>query len=131
MYKPAYFGTKPELVIKGGFISQAQMGDANASIPTPQPVISRPMFGSKSQCFQNSCVAFVSQVSIENVKQYGLSKRLEVVKNCRSVGKSSMKFNSETPEIEVDPETYVVKVDGVTIDIPVANEVCMRNFFMF
>ncbi|KAJ3018708.1 UNVERIFIED_CONTAM: hypothetical protein HDU68_011017 [Siphonaria sp. JEL0065] len=116
MYKPEFFGVKPEIVIKGGMIAWAQMGDANASIPTPQPVIMRPMFAASPSATQNTCFAFVSQASLHNgsngVFGYGLRKKIEAVKNCRNIGKPDMKFNSTIPRIEVDPETYVVKIDG-------------------
>ncbi|KAJ3278730.1 hypothetical protein HK104_002071 [Borealophlyctis nickersoniae] len=118
-YKPAFFGTKPERIIKGGIIVWAQMGDANASIPTPQPVISRPMFGAHASAVAGgrTCVAFVSAGSIEcgAVGSYGLRKRVEAVRRCRGIGKKDMKLNDFCPKIEVDPETYVVKVDGQRI----------------
>ncbi|KAJ3389324.1 hypothetical protein HDU84_008871 [Entophlyctis sp. JEL0112] len=116
MYQPSFFGTKPKLVIKGGMIAYAQMGDANASIPTPQPVIMRPMFAASPNATRETCFAFVSQVSLQNgpvgVKGYNLRKRVEPVKNCRGIGKKSMKLNSFSPEVKVDPETYVVTIDG-------------------
>ncbi|KAG9294557.1 hypothetical protein G9A89_008668 [Geosiphon pyriformis] len=115
MYNPAFFGTKPEIVMKSGIIVWSQMGDANASIPTTQPVISRPMFGAYGSAAAKNSFAFVSHASIaENkVPQYGLKKRISAVKNCRDIGKKDMKLNNALPNIEVDPETYVVKADGV------------------
>ncbi|KAJ3043816.1 hypothetical protein HDV00_004224 [Rhizophlyctis rosea] len=135
-YKPAFFGTKPERILKGGVIAWAQMGDANASIPTPQPVLSRPMFGAHASSVQSgrTCVAFVSKASIEKgvVGTYGLKKRVEAVKGCRTVGKKDMKLNDFCPRIEVDPETYVVKVDGQRIGAEPVREVAMsRGVYLF
>lgn len=115
MFKPAFFGSKPEIVMKSGIIVWSQMGDANASIPTTQPVISRPMFGHYAGAAAKNSIAFVSQISIKerNVQKYGLRKRIEGVKKCRGIGKKDMKLNDTLPKIEVDPETYVVKADGV------------------
>jgi urease len=114
MFNPAFFGSKPEIVIKSGIIVWSQMGDANASIPTTQPVISRPMFGHYASAAAKNSIAFVSQISIKerNVQRYGLKKRVEAVKKCRDIGKKDMKLNDTLPKIEVDPETYVVKADG-------------------
>jgi urease subunit alpha len=113
LWEPAFFGTKPEMVIKGGVIAFSQMGDANASIPTPQPVYPRPMFGSYGKAVGPTSLAFVSKVSAEHVsKHYGLSKSVTPVSRCRTIGKADMKLNDVTPDISVDPETYVVTVDG-------------------
>ena len=116
LWKPAFFGVKPELVIKGGIIAWAQMGDANASIPTPQPVYPRPMFGAQGRATGPASLAFVSQASLERVgAQYGLSKEVVAVENCRNIGKEDMRLNSLTPQIDIDPETYKVQVDGEEI----------------
>jgi len=116
LWKPAFFGVKPELVIKGGVIAWAQMGDANASIPTPQPVYPRPMFGAQGRATGATSLAFVSQASLERVgAQYGLSKEVVAVENCRNIGKEDMRLNSLTPQIDIDPETYKVQVDGEEI----------------
>jgi urease subunit alpha len=114
LWKPAFFGVKPELVLKGGFIAWAQMGDPNASIPTPQPVVMRPMFGSFGGAVGATSLAFVSQHSIDHdvATRYGLSKRLSAVRNCRTIGKRDMKLNDAMPRMTVDPETYVVTADG-------------------
>ena len=114
LWRPAFFGAKPELVIKGGFIAWAQMGDANASIPTPQPLIMRPMFGAFGGAVGGTSLAFVSQLSIKAkvATKYGLAKRLSAVKGCRTVTKKDLKFNDATPLITVDPETYSVTADG-------------------
>ena len=113
LWKPEFFGTKPELVIKGGIIAQAQMGDPNASIPTPQPYYSRPMFGAfGSTARQHSCV-FVSKASVEHVeKVYGLNKSVVGVRNCRGISKTDLKLNDALPVIDVDPETYKVTANG-------------------
>jgi urease subunit alpha len=114
LWKPAFFGAKPELVIKGGFIAWAQMGDANASIPTPQPLIMRPMFGAYGRAVGSTSLAFVSQASLDasTVQRYGLTKRLAAVRGCRGIGKREMKLNDALPKITVDPETYTVTADG-------------------
>ena len=114
LWKPAMFGAKPELVIKGGVIAWAQMGDPNASIPTPQPVYMRPMFGGFGRASASCSVAFVSQASIAAGKpqSYGIRKQIEAVRGCRSVGKKDMKLNDATPKIEVNPENYKVLADG-------------------
>ena len=115
MYSPAFFGTKPEIVIKSGVIIWSQMGDANASIPTIQPVVSRPMFGSYGSAAAKNSFTFVSQLSLisSTVQNYGLKKKIEAVKKCRNIGKKDMKLNDYLPNIEVDPEAYVVKADGI------------------
>jgi urease subunit alpha len=115
LWKPAFFGIRPELVIKGGMIAWAQMGDPNASIPTPQPVYMRPMFASLGKATGPTSLAFVSQASIAQGKihGYGLRKQLTAVRACRSIGKRDMRLNDATPRIEVDPETYRVTADGV------------------
>jgi urease subunit alpha len=114
LWKPAYFGVKPEYVLKGGFITYAQMGDANASIPTPQPVYSRPMFGAYGDALSKSCFSFVSKAALDAgvVERYGLRRQVVPVENCRSIGKKDMKNNSAMPKIEVNPDTYQVTVDG-------------------
>jgi urease subunit alpha len=113
IWKPAFFGSRPELVIKGGVIVYAQMGDANASIPTPEPMRARPMFGAQGKAIGGCSLAFVSETSLVKVeKEYGLSKRAVAVKGCRSVTKKDMRLNNAMPKMEVDPETYEVKADG-------------------
>jgi urease subunit alpha len=114
LWKPAMFGAKPEMVVKGGVIAWAQMGDPNASIPTPQPVFMRPMFGAFGRAPGMTSIAFVSQLAKKkNVgKIYGLTKHVEAVKGCRKVGKKDLKWNNAMPKITVDPETYEVRADG-------------------
>ena len=114
LWKPAFFGAKPEMVLKGGFIAWAQMGDPNASIPTPQPVFMRPMFGAFGRATGSTSIAFISQLCHREgvAAQYGLSKRLEAVRHCRNIGKKDLKWNDALPRITVDPETYEVTADG-------------------
>ncbi|MCM3127649.1 urease subunit alpha [Paenibacillus provencensis] len=134
LWSPAYFGVKPEMVLKGGIITQAQMGDPNASIPTPQPVFNRPMFGSFGKALQKGSITFVSQAAKEAGigEQLGLTKRIEAVKGCRSVTKKDMIHNNVTPVIEVDPETYEVKADGEPLTCEPAESLPMtQRYFMF
>jgi urease subunit alpha len=112
LWRPAFFGSRPEMVLKGGIVSWAQMGDPNASIPTPQPVFMRPMFGSMGKARGTAALAFVSQASLTTAQTYGLMKRLTPVKNCRHLTKKDMPLNDTTPKMEVDPETYHVTADG-------------------
>jgi urease subunit alpha len=114
MWTPQFFGIKPKLIIKGGFIAYSLMGDPNASIPTPEPVYYRPMFGSMGLAKYSTSVTFTSKLAIKNgiKRKLGLKKKLLPVKNCRNIGKKDMINNNLTPKIEIDPETYVVKVDG-------------------
>src|SRR5579862_2205539 len=112
LWKPAFFGVKPELVIKGGFIAGAMMGDGNASIPTPQPVIARPMFGAYGAALNACSVHFVSQAGLTGANLAGLARRCEAVRGCRTLKKSDLVRNNALPKIEVDPETYEVKADG-------------------
>lgn len=114
MWTPQFFGIKPKLIIKGGFIAYSLMGDPNASIPTPEPVYYRPMFGSMGLAKYSTSVTFTSKLAIKNgiKRKLGLKKKLLPVKNCRNIGKKDMVNNNLTPKIEIDPETYVVKVDG-------------------
>jgi urease subunit alpha len=114
LWRPEMFGIKPELVIKGGFIAWSQMGDANASIPTPEPVIMRPMFGAFGRATGATSIAFVSPRALGEgrLRELGISKRLVAVKGCRGIGKRDMKLNDALPQITVDAETYEVRADG-------------------
>ncbi len=112
LWKPAFFGIKPALIIKSGMIVAAPMGDANASIPTPQPVFHRWMFGAYGRAAARCGVRFVSQISLPFVSQYGLHSRLEAVHGTRRISKKDMILNDLLPEIEVDPQTYVVTANG-------------------
>jgi urease subunit alpha len=134
LWKPAFFGVKPELVMKGGFIAQAQMGDPNASIPTPEPIISRPMFGSFGRALASTSLTFLSQIALDREipKKLGLQKRVAAVKNCRSVKKRDLKLNDYLPKIEVDPETYVVTADGERLTCEPAIVLPMaQRYFLF
>ncbi len=112
LWNPAFFGIRSELVLKGGIIAQAQMGDPNASIPTPQPYYSRPMFGSMGGAVGTCSLAFTSKVGLDRVRGYGLSKQIVAVRGCRNIGKKDMRLNDALPVITVDPETYAVTADG-------------------
>jgi urease subunit alpha len=132
LWSPAFFGVKPEMVIKGGFIAWSVMGDANASIPTPQPVLYRPMFGSFGAATQSIAATFVSQASMPRVERLGLRKRLVAVEKCRTIGKTDMVHNSATPQIEVDPETYEVRADGELLTCePAAVLPLAQRYFLF
>jgi len=133
LWKPAFFGVKPSLILKGGMIAAAAMGDPNASIPTPQPVHYRPMFGSFAGGLKTS-LTFVSQASLQNpaVLSLGLQKRLEPVKGCRTVTKADMLHNSAMPVIEVDTETYAVRADGELLVCEPAQVLPMaQRYFLF
>jgi urease subunit alpha len=133
LWKPAFFGVKPSMIVKGGMIAAAQMGDPNASIPTPQPVHYRPMFGAFGGGLKTS-VTFVSQAALANpaVAALGLAKPLEAVRGCRSVTKADMIHNGATPKIDVDPETYVVRADGELLTCEPADVLPMaQRYFLF
>ena len=134
LWQPALFGAKPELVMKGGFIAWAQMGDPNASIPTPQPVYMRPMFGSFGRAAGATSVAFVSQLAQQAGvgKAYGLTKQISAVKGCRTVGKKDLKWNNARPKITVDPETYEVRADGELLTCEPAHVLPLaQRYFLF
>lgn len=134
LWQPAFFGVKPELIIKGGMIAWSVMGDPNASIPTPQPEIYRPMFGSFGQAKHTTSFTFLSRAAYELGihEKLGLKKRIAVVHNTRQLTKKDMKFNSETPNIEVDPQTYEVKVNGELITCtPDAKVALAQRYFLF
>ena len=134
LWKPAFFGVKPEMIVKGGFISWSVMGDANASIPTPQPVLYRPMFGSFGGAMAATSLTFISQAALSAglPQQLGLRKRAVAVRNCRSIGKKDMVHNDATPKIEVDPETYEVRLDGELIGCEAAKILPLaQRYFLF
>ncbi len=135
IFKPALFGVKPEVVLKGGFIAWANMGDPNASIPTPQPTFYRPQFGAAGKALASTNVTFVSAASLRSKtgpKQLGLARRLEAVKSCRRIGKRDMVLNDAMPRIEVDPETYMVKADGVHLTCEPARVLPLaQRYFLF
>ncbi|XP_027153562.1 urease [Coffea eugenioides] len=134
VWKPSFFGAKPEMVIKGGTIAWSNMGDPNASIPTPEPVMMRPMFGAFGKAGSDNSIAFVSKAALDcGVKdQYGLKKRVKAVSGIRRLTKLDMKLNDALPDIKVDPETYIVTADGVNLTCPPAKIVPLsRNYFLF
>ena len=134
LWKPAMFGAKPEMVVKGGIIAWAQMGDPNASIPTPQPVYMRPMFGAFGRAVGSTSMAFVSQLCASEgvAKSYGLTKRIEAVKGCRAVTKRDLKWNDALPKITVDPETYEVRADGELLKCEPAKVLPLaQRYFLF
>lgn len=133
LWNRAFFGVKPELVIKGGFIALAMMGDSNASIPTPEPNMYRPMFGSLGKASAKTSAIFTSKVASENLaSKLGINKQVLSVKNTRNIGKKDMKLNDFIGEVEVDPETYDVRVDGKLIESNYVSEVPMaKKYFLF
>ncbi|MBO0684843.1 MAG: urease subunit alpha, partial [Candidatus Dormibacteraeota bacterium] len=126
-----YFGVKPKLVVKGGMIAWAAMGDPNASIPTPEPVLHRPMFGALGGALAETCVTFTSAAAFEAGirERYGLRRMVEPVRACRSVRKADMVRNDATPEISVDPETYQVRVDGELATVGPAERLPMAQLY--
>jgi len=135
LFNPAFFGVKPELILKGGFIACANMGDPNASIPTPQPTFYRPQFGAFGRALHKTSITFVSGASLRKgggVRDLGLSRRLEPVVRCRKLGKRDMVLNDALPKIEVDPETYTVKADGVHLTCEPAKVLPLaQRYFLF
>ncbi len=134
LWNPAFFGVKPEMILKGGAIAYAQMGDPGASIPTPQPQWGRPMFAAFGRALNQTSLTFVSQSALDlGVPQsLGLQKRVEAVKNCRSIGKRDMIHNDATPKIEVNSETYEVRADGELLTCEPARELPMtQRYFLF
>jgi urease subunit alpha len=134
LWNPAFFGVKPDMVLLGGSIAAAPMGDPNASIPTPQPMHYRPMFAAFGKLRTSSSVTFVSQASLDAglAQRLGVDKKLLAVKNTRSIGKASMKLNTATPDIDVDPETYEVRADGELLTCQPATVLPMaQRYFLF
>jgi len=123
LWQPAFFGIRPAVVLKGGVIGWAAMGDANASIPTPQPVLPRPMFGAYGATPSATSLHFVAQAAIDDgiADRLAVRRRLVPVRDTRSLGKTDLPGNDALPRIEVDPETFAVRVDGELIEpAPVA-----------
>ncbi|CAN5845471.1 urease subunit alpha [soil metagenome] len=134
LWKPELFGVKPEIILKGGFIAWSVMGDANASIPTPQPVIYRPMFGSFGKAPAATSLLFMAQTAVTAglPAQLGLQKQIVAVENCRTIGKTHMIHNDAVPTIEVDPETYEVRADGELLTCePAAILPMAQRYFLF
>jgi urease subunit alpha len=132
LWKPAFFGVKPELVIKGGFIAGAMMGDGNASIPTPQPVVARWMFGAFGQARDTCSVHFVSRAGIESGALQGLSRPCVAVRGCRAIGKRDLPLNDALPVMRVDPDTYEVRADGELLTCEPADVLPLaQRYFLF
>ena len=135
IFKPALFGVKPEMILKGGFIAWANMGDPNASIPTPQPMFYRPQFGAAGRATTSTSLTFVSEASLHaptGPRGLDLKRRLVPVRGCRQIGKKHMVLNDALPRIEVDPETYTVKADGVHLTCEPATVLPLaQRYFLF
>jgi urease subunit alpha len=134
LWKPAFFGTKPEIVVKGGLIAWSVMGDSNASIPTPQPVLYRPMFGSFGRAPGSTSITFTSQAALDAgvLSRLGVQKRAVAVRNCRTIAKRDMVLNNATPRLEVDPETYEVRADGELLTCEPLSELPLaQRYFLF
>jgi urease subunit alpha len=134
LWKPAFFGVKPEMIVKGGWIAYSLMGDPNASIPTPQPAFYRPMFGALGRAKYATSYTFVSQAALERgvPEQLGLAKQIVAVRGCRGIGKADMIHNRSLPHLEVDPETYVVKADGQVLTCEPATRLSLaQRYFLF
>ncbi|WP_170341544.1 urease subunit alpha [Ruegeria arenilitoris] len=134
LWNPAFFGVKPEMVLLGGTIACAQMGDPNASIPTPQPVYSRPMWGAYGRSVEQGAVTFVSEAAQEDgiAARLGLAKQTVAVRNTRAIGKRDLRLNDALPEIEVNPETYEVRADGELLTCQPAETLPMaQRYFLF
>jgi urease subunit alpha len=132
LWKPAFFGVKPELILKGGLIAGSLMGDGNASIPTPQPCIYRPMFGSFGLATNATSVHFVSAVGAAGKNLRHLQRAMVSVKNCRNLRKTDLKWNDALPNIEVNPETYEVRADGKLLHSdPVESLPLAQRYFLF
>ena len=134
LWTPAFFGVKPDLIIKGGMIAAAPMGDPNASIPTPQPTHYRPMFGAYGGAMAATCLTFVSKASLDKglASRLRVSKPLVAVEGTRTITKKSMVLNDATPDIRIDAETYAVTADGVPLVCEPASELPMaQRYFLF
>lgn len=131
LWNPAFFGVKPKLIIKGGFIAYSLMGDPNASIPTPEPVYYRPMFGAMGKAVHSTSVTFTSQLAIKKglETKINVRKKLLPVKNCRKISKDDMVLNNLTPKIEIDPETFKVKVNGNLVTIDPAEKLSLARLY--
>ncbi|MEX2060638.1 MAG: urease subunit alpha, partial [Nitrosopumilaceae archaeon] len=131
LWTPQFFGIKPKLIIKGGFIAYSLMGDPNASIPTPEPVYYRPMFGAMGTAKQNTSVTFTSKAAIDNglATKLNIKKKLLPVKNCRKISKEDMVYNNLTPKIDIDPETFKVKVNGELVSVAPAKTVSLARLY--
>jgi len=132
LWKPSMFGVKPEMIVKGGFIAWSVMGDANASIPTPQPVLYRPMFGSFGGATAATSLTFVSRAGLDDGIEKLFRKKAAAVRHCRAIGKKDMIHNRAMPQLEVDPETYEVRADGQLLTCEPAGVLPLaQRYFLF
>jgi urease subunit alpha len=132
VWKPAFFGVKPEAVLKAGFIAMANMGDPNASIPTPQPMFYRPQFAAHGRAKFSTSLTFVSEAGLRSGKLPAIGKRYSAIKNTRNVTKRDLLWNDTLPKIEVDPETYTVKADGRELTCEPASVLPMaQRYYLF
>ncbi len=134
LWDPRFFGVRPKVVIKGGMIAWAAMGDPNASIPTPQPVLPRPMFGAAPAVAADTSIAWVAPAALEDglAERLQLRRELVAVRNCRSIGKSDMPENSALPDITVHPDSFAVRIDGDLVSEDPASELPMsQRYFLF
>ena len=134
LWDPAFFGVKPHLVIKGGQIAYAQMGDANASIPTPQPVLPRPMFGAMGRAAAAGSVNFVTPAALDDAlpDRLELDKRFVAIRGTRRVTKADMRMNDALPDVRVDPDSFTVRIDGEVVEPAPAAELPMaQRYFLF
>jgi urease subunit alpha len=131
IWNPAFFGARPDVIIKGGMIIASKMGDPNASIPTPQPVFYRRMFGADGAAKYSACITFVSKAAADGgiAGKLGLKKQVLPVEGCRFISKKDMRFNDATPKIDVDSETYEVKVDGEKVDSQPARKLALAQLY--
>ena len=134
LWEPRFFGVRPDIVLKGGMIAWAAMGDANASIPTPQPVLPRPMWGAAPKVAAETSLSFVAQAALDDglAERLALSRELQAVADVRSRTKADMPENDALPRIEVEPDTFTVRIDGEVVDSPPATELPMaQRYFLF
>jgi urease subunit alpha len=132
LWKPAFFGVKPEVIIKGGMIAGAMMGDGNASIPTPQPLVARWMFGAHGGALHACSVHFVSQAGVDGKNLAGLTRPLAAVRGCRTLGKKDLVMNDALPKIDVDPDSYEVRADGELLRSDPADVLPLaQRYFLF
>ncbi|CEQ03587.1 urea amidohydrolase [[Clostridium] sordellii] len=131
IWNPAFFGIKPDIILKGGMIIEAKMGDPGASIPTPEPIMYRSMFGAHGSAKYDTCITFVSKDAYENgvKRKLSLKKKILPVENCRNIGKKDMVLNNATPEITVDPESYTVKADGILLSCEPAEKLPLAQLY--
>ena len=133
LWEPAFFGAKPKMVLKGGFIAWANMGDPNASLPTPQPMYYRPMFGAFGSALPKTSITFVSRAAYDNKigERYGLQRKIQPVSGTRVLGKAHMVRNGYLPNIEVNPQTFAVTVDGVHATVKPPKTISLNQLYFF